>query len=68
MKPLKKALNEAVSKKEGLEVKLKDDNTRVRDCMGRAKVHSQKIEKLEEDVDGVEEQLDEIERKERDRP
>ena len=67
MKPLKKAVNDAKKKKEDMEERLKSDNTRIKDCMAQAKFHSQKIEKLEEEVEGVDETLEEIVRKDEER-
>merc|ERR1719186_2329407 len=67
MKPLKKAVNDAKKKKEDMDERLKTDSTKIKDCMAQAKFHSQKIEKLEEEVEGVDETLDEIERKDQER-
>eukprot|EP00092_Neocalanus_flemingeri_P024188 GFUD01026235.1.p1 GENE.GFUD01026235.1~~GFUD01026235.1.p1 ORF type:complete len:1076 (+),score=430.02 GFUD01026235.1:59-3286(+) len=64
MNPLKAALNEAKKKKAGLESKLQTFNGSIKDCMGKAKTHSQNIEKLEEGVEAVEEELEEIDRRE----
>jgi len=64
MNPLKTAVNDAKKKKSSLETKLQNFNGSIKDCMGKAKTHSQNIEKLEEGVEGVEEELEEIDRKE----
>jgi len=64
MNPLKSALKDARKKKAGLESKLQDFNVSIKNCMGKAKTHSQNIEKLEERVEAVEEELEEIDRRE----
>jgi len=67
MKPLNKAVNDAKRKKEDMDEKLKTDNTKIKDCMAQSKFHSQNIEKLEVKVEEVEETLDDIDQKEKER-
>lgn len=67
MAPLKSAVNAVKKKKSSLETKLQNFNGTIKECMGKAKTHSQNIEKLEEAVDSVEEELEEIDRKEEDK-
>ena len=64
MTPLKNAVNNIKKKKSSLETKLLSFTASIKDCMGKAKTQSQNIEKLEEGVEVVEEELEDIERKE----
>merc|ERR1711970_585341 len=48
MAPLKNAVNAIKKKKSSLETKLQTYNGSIKESMGKAKTHSQNIEKLEE--------------------
>merc|ERR1719489_160629 len=64
MNPLKKALKEATQKKATLESKMMADNVKLKDSRGKAQAHSKNIEKLEEQVRGVDDEAEELDRQE----
>ena len=67
MNPLKISLKEAEKKKQTLKVKIEAEVLKGKEGRGKAMTHSKNIEKFEEQIKGLDEELEEIARREEDK-
>ena len=65
--PLKTSLAKATNKRDVLEKKLQADNVKIKESMKKAKTHSVNIERLEEEIAGLKEELVDLDRQEEER-